>query len=108
MGYPVYVLALDVVKNTLVVGPEALLYRDECLVGNTNFIPFEHLTGTLRVEVKVRYTAIPSPAVVTPAGGDRAAVKFDAPERAITPGQAAVFYDGDLVVGGGTILRDEG
>ncbi len=108
LGYPAYVLALDAAKNTLVVGFESLLYKDECLVGNTNFIPFDHLTEELRLEVKVRYTAVPSPSAVSPAGGERAVVKFEAPERAITPGQAAVFYNGDFVVGGGTILKDEG
>jgi len=105
LGYPVYVLALNVEANTLVVGPEELLYKDQCLVGSTNFILYDHLAEELRVNVKVRYAATPSPATIIPAGGDRVAVKFLAPERAITPGQAAVFYNGDLVVGGGTILE---
>jgi tRNA-specific 2-thiouridylase len=57
--------------------------------------------------VKVRYRTPPAPATVTPLSGGRVRVSFDEPQRAITPGQAAVFYDGDRVLGGGAILRAE-
>lgn len=104
-GYPLYVLALDHARNAVIVGPEALLYKDRCIVGETNFIPFDRLEESLPVTVKVRYTAEDKPAVIAPADGDWVTVEFAEPERAITPGQAAVFYQGDLVVGGGTILE---
>ncbi|MDI6631121.1 MAG: tRNA 2-thiouridine(34) synthase MnmA [Thermoanaerobacteraceae bacterium] len=104
-GRPLYVLALDPARNAVVVGPEDLLYRDQCIVGETNFIPFDRLEKSLAVTVKIRYTAPDKPAVISPAGEGRVAVRFAAPERAVTPGQAAVFYQGELVVGGGTILE---
>lgn len=103
-GYPLYVTALDTARNALVVGPEEMLFSDGCMVGGVNFIPFDRLKGDLPVSVKVRYAAQAKPAEISPAGEDRIAVRFKAPERAVTPGQAAVFYDGDIVVGGGTIL----
>lgn len=103
-GYPLYVLALDPARNALVVGPEEFLYRDECLVGDVNLILFAALTESLPVTVKVRRGAREKPAVIEPAGENRVRVRFTVPERAITPGQAAVFYRENLVVGGGTIL----
>lgn len=105
LGFPAYVIKIDAVNNSLVVGPEEMLYQSECLVGETNFISIASLNGELPVDVKVRYTAPARPAIITPAGEDKVRVKFLKPERAITPGQAAVFYDGDIVVGGGTILK---
>ncbi|MEW6446474.1 MAG: tRNA 2-thiouridine(34) synthase MnmA [Bacillota bacterium] len=104
-GYPLYVLALDPARNAVIVGPEDLLYKDRCLVGETNFILFDRLEESLPVTVKIRYTAEDKPAVLTPAADGRVIVEFTEPERAITPGQAAVFYQGDIVVGGGTILE---
>jgi tRNA-uridine 2-sulfurtransferase len=63
--------------------------------------------GPLRLDAKIRYRTPAAPATVTPLAGGAARVVFDAPQRAITPGQAAVFYDGDEVLGGGAILRAE-
>jgi len=68
-----------------------------------HWIAGEAPSGPFRAEVKTRYTAKEVPAEVTPGEGDRAEVRFDAPVRDITPGQAAVFYQGDLLLGGGTI-----
>ncbi|MEW6183936.1 MAG: tRNA 2-thiouridine(34) synthase MnmA [Bacillota bacterium] len=108
-GYPLFVTALDTARNELVVGPVDMLYSDGCMVGGMNFIPFDRLEKTITVSVKVRYAAKAKPAEISPAGNDRVAVRFKTPERAVAPGQAAVFYDGDVVVGGGTILyKDEG
>lgn len=104
-GHPLYVLELDPARNAVIVGPENFLYRDRCVVGETNYIPFDCLEESLTVTAKIRYTAEDKPAVLTPAGDDRVIVEFTEPERAVTPGQAAVFYQGDLVVGGGTILE---
>ena len=102
-GYPLYVIAVDPVRNALVVGPEKFLYRDECSATDVNFIPFAGLTESLRVTVKVRHGAQEKPGVIVPTGDELVQVRFEVPERAVTPGQAAVFYQGELVVGGGTI-----
>ncbi|HIE13303.1 MAG TPA: tRNA 2-thiouridine(34) synthase MnmA [Desulfotomaculum sp.] len=104
-GYPLYVLAIDPDRNAVIVGPESLLYKDRCIVGETNFIPFDRLEEIIIVTVKIRSTAPERPATIAPAGEGRASVRFAEPERAITPGQAAVFYQKETVVGGGTILE---
>lgn len=104
-GYPLYVLAIDPARNAVIVGPESLLYKDRCVVGETNFIPFDRLEEVMTVTIKIRSTALDRPATIVPAGGGRVSVKFTEPERAITPGQAAVFYRDEIVVGGGTILE---
>jgi tRNA-specific 2-thiouridylase len=102
---PLYVLAKDSAANTLVVGTEEELGQSELTAQDVNWISGEPPAGPFRAEVKTRYTAKEAPATVTPLeGGSRAAVRFDAPQRDITPGQVAVFYDGDLVLGGGTIF----
>jgi len=105
LGYPAYVVGIDRGKNAVIVGTKEELYDKELVVEGNNFIPFDSLEGTIRVSVKVRYKAKEAPAVIQPLqkGGKRVKVVFDKPQRAITPGQAAVYYQGDMVVGGGTI-----
>ncbi len=100
---PRYVLAKDAAANTVVLGEEAELYAGECLVADLNLIAAEALTGPLRVTVRTRYHQREAPATLHPVSGGLR-VAFDAPQRALTPGQAAVFYDGDVVVGGGRIV----
>jgi tRNA-specific 2-thiouridylase len=102
---PLYVIELDAENNRVVVGDESALDRDEFTVDRCNWIPFESPTAPLEVTVKIRYNHPGAPATVTPAGNGSAKVKMRAPQRAITPGQAAVFYQDDLVVGGGWIAR---
>ena len=102
---PLYVLAKNSAANTLIVGPEDELGSREMTVVDINWIPGHPPAGLFRAEVKTRYTAKESPAQVTPLEGSRAEVRFDAPQRDITPGQAAVFYNGDLVLGGGLIIK---
>jgi tRNA-specific 2-thiouridylase len=102
---PLYVVELDAELNRVVVGDETALDRDEFTVERCNWISFEQLTGPVEVTAKIRYNHPGTPAMVTSTGGDRATVKLHVPQRAITPGQAAVFYQDDLVVGGGWITR---
>jgi tRNA-specific 2-thiouridylase len=102
---PVYVVELDVENNRVVVGDEAALDRDEFIADRCNWHPFEKLTAPIEVTAKIRYNHPGAPATVTPLDGNRVQVKLHSPARAITPGQAAVFYQDDLVVGGGWILK---
>lgn len=103
MGEPVYVCSKDMEKNTVTVGPDAALYRKALRASGWNWIPFPDLTAPMRVTAKVRYRHIEQPATVYPEDNGCARVEFDEPQRAITTGQAVVLYDGDMVIGGGTI-----
>jgi len=105
LGYPVYVIDIDVEKNAVIVGKREDVFHREFIVRDNNFIPFDELKEELRVKVKVRYKTPEAPATIYPLGKDRVKVVFDEPHWAITPGQAAVYYDGDIVVGGGTIEK---
>ncbi len=104
---PWYVTALLPGANTVVVGAEEELYGSRLEAREVSFIPFDWPARPLEVEAKVRYRGPASPAVVTPITGSpdqrRVLVEFDRPRRAITPGQAVVFYRGEEVVGGGVI-----
>jgi len=102
---PVYVVELDAENNRVVVGDDVDLDRDEFTVDRCNWIPFETLTGPTEVMAKIRYNHPGTSATLTPLESGRANVKLHTPQRAITPGQAAVFYQDDLVVGGGWIMR---
>ncbi len=102
---PLYVIELDAAQNRVVVGDDSALDRDEFTVERCNWIPFAEAPASLEVLAKIRYNHPGTPATVTPLGRDRARVKLHTPQRAITPGQAAVFYQDDLVVGGGWIIR---
>ncbi|HWD17860.1 MAG TPA: tRNA 2-thiouridine(34) synthase MnmA [Verrucomicrobiae bacterium] len=102
---PLYVIELDAARNRVIVGDDTALDRDEFTVERCNWIPYDEPPGELEVSAKIRYNHPGTSATVQPLAGDRAKVKLHAPQRAITPGQACVFYDGDLVVGGGWITR---
>ncbi|MGA3285027.1 MAG: tRNA 2-thiouridine(34) synthase MnmA [Verrucomicrobiota bacterium] len=102
---PLYVIDLDAQNNRVIVGDDSALDRDEFTVDCCNWIPFDSLTGPIEVTAKIRYNHPGTPATVTPLDKGGAKVKLHAAQRAITPGQAAVFYQDDLVVGGGWILR---
>ena len=99
---PLYVVGKDPVNNTVTLGPKEDLFQDTLLGRQANFIPFPALTGPMAVTVKTRSSQGDTPAVIRPEG-DKVRVTFSQPQRAITPGQAVVFYQGDLVVGGATI-----
>jgi tRNA-specific 2-thiouridylase len=102
---PVYVVELDAENNRVVVGDESALDRDEFTVTNCNWIPFDKLADPIEVMTKIRYNHPGTPATVTPTGNGSVKVKLHSAQRAITPGQAAVFYQDDLVVGGGWIAK---
>ncbi len=102
---PLYVVELDAAKNRVVVGDDTALDRDELVVERCNWIPFETPPASIEVVAKIRYNHPGTPATVTPLESGRAKVKLHTPQRAITPGQACVFYENDLVVGGGWIGR---
>ena len=105
MGAPVYVCAKDMQRNTVTVGPGEALFSPALLAGDWNWYPFPTLTAPMRVTVKTRHSQFEQPATVYPEENGFARVVFDAPQRAVTPGQAVVLYDGDMVVGGGTITE---
>ncbi len=100
---PLYVTALDPVRNAVVVGEAADLEAEGVLAEDVNLIAVERIDAPLRVEAKIRHSHVPAPATVHPAGPGRLEVRFDTPQRAPAPGQSVVFYHGDLVVGGGVI-----
>ena len=103
MGSRIYVTGKDMEANTVTVGPESSLYFRSLIAEDLNWISIPSLTEPLRVEAKVRYSQSSQPGTVYPEGSDLFRLVFDTPQRAITPGQAVVLYDGDVVVGGGTI-----
>ena len=105
LGTPVYVFRKDMARNTVSVGPERLLYSDTLEADELNWIAIPGLEGPLRVKAMPRYRMPEQDATLLPLGKDRVRVRFDAPQRGLTPGQAVVFYQGDTVVGGGTIRR---
>jgi tRNA-specific 2-thiouridylase len=102
---PVYVVELDAESNRVVVGDESALDRDEFTASNCNWIPFDQLTEPVEAMTKIRYNHPGTPTTVTPTGNGSVKVKLHTPQRAITPGQAAVFYQGDVVLGGGWIAK---
>ncbi len=102
-GKPMFVVGIDAKNDNVVLGEEGEVLSDSLTASDLNFISIEKLDGPMSVEVKIRYSARPAVATITPAGEGQVKVEFDIPQRAITPGQSVVFYDGDVVVGGGVI-----
>jgi tRNA-uridine 2-sulfurtransferase len=103
-GSPLYVLQIKGDTRQVVVGDQENLYSRSLRAHRTNLIAVADLEQPMRVTVKIRHRHEPSPATIERSGDDEILVSFDEPQRAITPGQAAVFYDGDVVVGGGWIV----
>lgn len=101
---PWYVVRLEPETNRVVVGKGEETLSRGLITGHNNWIAIPGLEEPLHVQVKIRYASPLIPAVITPRGADEVQVVFDEPQRAITPGQAAVFYHGEMVLGGGTIL----
>jgi len=102
-GRPMYVVALDRAKNRLVVGDDHELRSTTCEVRDVNWIPYPVPDGVVRAKVRIRNRHEPADAEITAVGLTEARIVFDEPQRAITPGQAAVFYSGEGVLGGGWI-----
>ncbi len=100
---PLYVLAVEPEDRTVVVGASEALDRGALVAREARWLSIPRPGGRLRATVKIRYRASEAPASIEPLPDDRVRVEFDAPQRAITPGQAAVFYDGDVCLGGAWI-----
>jgi tRNA-specific 2-thiouridylase len=100
---PLYVLGKNAESNALIVGTQDELGSLELTARDVNWVNGETPAESFRADVKIRYTAKEAEALVTPVGGNQVQVRFDAPQRDITAGQAAVFYQGDLLIGGGLI-----
>ena len=101
--YPLYVLGKKHARNQLVVGQKEELGSEKAHIDEINWISGIAPRTPFRAEVKIRYTAQEAWAEIKPMNGNQAQITFDAPQRDITPGQAAVFYDGEVCLGGGTI-----
>ncbi|SEF91579.1 tRNA-specific 2-thiouridylase [Caloramator fervidus] len=104
LGKPVFVIDIIPEKNIVVVGDEKEVFKNRLYAEDVNFIPFDKLESEMRVTAKIRYTAKEADAIIYPYKGG-VIVEFDKPQRAITKGQSVVFYDNDIVVGGG-IIKD--
>jgi tRNA-uridine 2-sulfurtransferase len=103
-GSPLYVIQLSGASKQVIVGGDEHLYSRTLRTKRVNLIATDDLREPMRVAVKIRHRHEPASAVIEESGDDEILVTFDQPQRAITPGQAAVFYDGDVVVGGGWIV----
>ncbi|HUI88196.1 MAG TPA: tRNA 2-thiouridine(34) synthase MnmA [Anaerolineales bacterium] len=100
---PLYVLGKDAAANTVIVGAQDELGSRELIAYDVNWISGEAPSESFRAEVKIRYTAKEAPALVMPTDDEQVRVQFDVPQRDVTAGQAAVFYQGDVLLGGGLI-----
>jgi len=103
VGKPLYVLSIDRKQNRVVVGDDSALRTTGFEIEGVNWLSCAKPQAPLRAYAKIRHKHEPAPAIIEPLGSNRARIAFDAPQRAITPGQAAVFYDRDRVLGGGWI-----
>ena len=103
-GKPMFVNRIDAENNHIVLGEQGTEFSDTLYAINENFIAFEAINQPIKAFAKVRYSAKPAACTIYPEDS-RLKVVFDTPQRAITPGQAVVFYDGDIVLGGATIIQ---
>ena len=103
LGRPVFVTDINPQTNEVVLGPEIDIFKTDLVAKDVNFIPFDNLEGELTVEAKVRYSGRPAEAIISQLDNGRVKVSFKEKQRAITKGQSVVFYQGNLVVGGGII-----
>ncbi len=104
-GRPLYVVGFDREKNLMFVGGKQEVYGSELIADRVNWIAMDELRQPIRVKAKIRYSHREADAIVEPSGDSTVKVEFMQPQEAITPGQAVVFYDGDIVLGGGWIKR---
>ena len=106
-GEPMYVVALDPSRNAVILGRENEVFGRELVAADNNFILYEGVSSPLAVQAKIRYAAKPAEAILYPGPDGSIKISFTEPQRAITPGQAVVYYEGDYLVGGGTITSGE-
>ena len=105
LGAPAYVCGKDMEKNTVTLGPNEALFSPALRAESWNWLPFPALTKPMAVTAKIRHSQTEQPATVYPEENGSARVEFASPQRAVTPGQAVVLYQGDMVVGSGTITE---
>ncbi|SDC64901.1 MULTISPECIES: tRNA 2-thiouridine(34) synthase MnmA [unclassified Candidatus Frackibacter] len=103
---PLYVVALDSERNAVIVGDNEDVFGDTLVADQLNWVSISQLKEPMEVEAKIRYNVTPSPATIYPLTDGKIKVKFVEQERAITPGQAVVFYQDDILVGGGIIEKE--
>ncbi len=103
-GEPRFVVRKDAAANTVTLGKSEALFASSLIADDVNWIGVESLQEPVRVTVRTRYKQTEAPATAEPLDGGRIRVTFDAPQRAVTPGQAVVLYQGDTVLGGGRIM----
>ena len=101
-----YVCGKSLDSNKVILGGKQDLMSTCCYINDINLIPWDHLDKPIKCKVKTRYRQPEQPATVEQLGDDLLKITFEEPQRAVTPGQAAVLYDGDMVLGGGTILPE--
>lgn len=102
-GKPMYVVGINAAENTVILGEEGEQYSDHLITTKLNFIAVKSLENELAVTAKIRYQSRPEKAKLTPISPHKVKALFDTKQRSITPGQSIVFYDGDIVLGGGVI-----
>ncbi len=102
---PLYVLELDAGRNRVVVGDRSEAQDPDCTVNRVNWVSIEPPTAPIHAEVQIRYRSAAVPAMVIPIENSRVRIMFDDPQFSITPGQAAVWYDGEVLLGGGIIEK---
>ncbi|MEM7553101.1 MAG: tRNA 2-thiouridine(34) synthase MnmA [Cyanobacteria bacterium P01_A01_bin.84] len=102
---PLYVIALDAVNNRVIVGDRTKATKPECSVNRVNWVSIPQPSSPIRASVQVRYRSQPVPVTVVPLDDSRVRIVFDEPQFSVTPGQAAVWYEGEKVLGGGIIER---
>jgi len=107
LGYHAYVVSKDAATNRIVVGREEDLYTQRVTLKKGNLIPFDRIEGSLRCKARARYSARECDATLHQLAEDQLLLEYDQPQRAVTPGQTAVFYIDDIVVGEGEIIRAE-
>jgi tRNA-uridine 2-sulfurtransferase len=100
---PLYVISLDAVNNKVIVGDRTQITQPECTVSRVNWVSIAAPSTPIRAQVQVRYRSTPTPVTVIPLENSRVRLVFEQPQFSITPGQAAVWYDNDQVLGGGII-----
>lgn len=100
---PLYVINKDMIENTVTLGVSEDLFAKRLYASQTNFIPFDKLDAPLKCKAKIRYKAKEADAIISPDDNNRVIVEFVENQRAISPGQSVVFYDGEYVLGGGII-----
>jgi tRNA-uridine 2-sulfurtransferase len=103
---PLYVIGLEAATNRVIVGTKEEAYQHECTVSRINWVSIASPTSPIRAEVQIRYRSQPAAATIVPLEDGRVKVLLDEPQLSITPGQAAVWYDGEVLLGGGIIDRE--